>query len=402
MTHLRNLLLAVLSHDTAGLLLAVLWGAGVAGVALAIGGPLRTPLLLLAGLGAALLALAAARHLWVLARARRAHTPPGQLVDMGGYRMHVWAEGQPQPGRPSVVWFAGGHASGYALHHLHRALVGSTRSVLIDRPGTGFSNTGPFPRSTAREADEVVLALQKAGEQGPFVWAGHSFGGLLVANVARRYPQLVHSVVLLDPTPLETIVFGPRLAALRSMQRDAWLGGVLQLFGISLKARREAQMNQTPAYQKTTAALHAVLGPAALAARAVEANAGHYFAQASIYEELTPKGVAAAGWHTVVYDGDLGTLPLWLVAPRDTQDSGVASLPEAQNGSAANAQRMHRFFAATRERYLAASSQAHRVVAPAGAGHNFVYELPDWTVAVMRHIICCEPLPPQATEAPAP
>jgi hypothetical protein len=27
-------------------------------------------------------------------------------------------------------------------------------------------------------------------------------------------------------------------------------------------------------------------------------------------------------------------------------------------------------------------------VAPKGAGHNFVYELPDWTIGVMREAVC--------------
>jgi pimeloyl-ACP methyl ester carboxylesterase len=77
--------------------------------------------------------------------------------------VHVLAEGQARDGRPPVVWFAGGHAGGFAMHHLHRAFRGETRSILIDRPGTGWSDAGPFPRTTAREADEMVLALERAG-----------------------------------------------------------------------------------------------------------------------------------------------------------------------------------------------------------------------------------------------
>ena len=49
---------------------------------------------------------------------------------------------------------------------------------------------------------------------------------------------------------------------------------------------------------------------------------------------------------------------------------------------------MFHFFAATRERYLATSTRARRVVAPAGSGHNFIYEAPEFTIAVMREAIC--------------
>jgi hypothetical protein len=90
----------------------------------------------------------------------------------------------------------------------------------------------------------------------------------------------------------------------------------------------------------------------------------------------------------VVYDRDLGDLPVWLVGPRDDNDSDIGLLPEAQQGSAANAQRMFRFFAATRERYLATSTRSRRVVAPPGSGHNFVYEEAQWTIGVMRELIC--------------
>jgi pimeloyl-ACP methyl ester carboxylesterase len=390
----RDRLLGFFSHEWAGLALAALFSLPCLGLLhmSTIGSPalrgLLSGLVLLVG---ALMALASLRHLWTRARVARALPPPGRLVDLGGYRMHVLAEGQVRDGRPAVVWFAGGHASGYAMHHLHRAFRGETRSILVDRPGTGWSDTGPFPRTTAREADEVVRALQLAGEQGPFIWAGHSFGGLLAANIARRRPDLVHLLVLLDPTPLETIVFGPRLGALKEMRRTAWLGGFAQLFGVNLQARHNARMAQVPAYKQAMEATQAVLGPEVAAASAVQSNAGNLFAQASIYSELSPEGVAAVAWDTVVYDRDLGDLPVWLVGPKDDEDGDIALLPEAQVGGAENARRMFHFFAATRERYLATSTRARRIVAPQGAGHNFVYEMPDWTIAVMREAICGAP-----------
>jgi pimeloyl-ACP methyl ester carboxylesterase len=387
----RNALLAVLSLDAAGLLLATLAGLLFFALALLAPAALRGPLIAVGAALGLLLGLASLRHLWTLSRTRRATPAPGRLIDLGGYRVHLLAEGSVPPGRVPVVWFAGGHASGYAMHHLHRAFRGETRSILIDRPGTGWSDTGPFPRTTAREADEMVLALERAGEKGPFIWAGHSFGGLLAANIARRRPDLVHTLVLLDPTPLETIVFGPRLGALKEMRRTAWLGGFAQLFGVNLQARHNARMAQVPAYKQAMDASQAVLGPEVAAASAVQANAGNLFAQASIYSELSPEGVAAVAWDTVVYDRDLGDLPVWLVGPKDDEDGDIALLPEAQTGGAQNARRMFHFFAATRERYLATSTRARRIVAPKGAGHNFVYELPDWTIAVMSEAICGTP-----------
>ena len=393
MTALRNAALALLSKDAAGLLIAAAVAALFWLVAQATHGALRSALIGLGLLLGAGLALASLRHLGTLSRARRAHPAPGRMIDLGGYRVHLLAEGESRDNRPPVIWFAGGHAAGHAIAHLHRAFRTETRSILIDRPGTGWSDIGPFPRTTAREAEEMISAIEKSGEHGPFVWAGHSFGGLLAANVARRRPDLVHTLVLLDPTPLETIVFGPRLSALGDMRRTAWLGGFAQLFGVNLLRRHEAKMRLNPTYAKAIDATHAVLGAESAAARTVEANAGNFFAQASIYRELSPEGVAACAWDTVVYDRDLGDLPLWLVAPRDDNDNDIGVLPEAQAGSADNARRMFAFFAATRERYLAASTRSRRIVAPKGSGHNFVYEHPQWTIDVMRALVCGTPLP---------
>jgi pimeloyl-ACP methyl ester carboxylesterase len=384
----RDALLSLMSRDWAGLLVALVVAAASAFAARALPGAAAGVVVLGGGVLAAVLAVASLRHLLTLARARRAHPPPGRLVDIGGYRVHLLAEGEARDGRPPVVWFAGGHASGLAIHHLHRALRTETRSILIDRPGTGWSDVGPFPRSTAREAREMVLALERAGETGPFVWAGHSFGGLLAANIARRRPDLVHTLVLLDPTPLETIVFGPRLSALKDMRRTAWMGGIAQWFGVNLNERAAEKSRQNPVYARALDAVERVLGPEVKAARGVEARAGNFFTQASIYRELTPEGVAACAWDTVVYDRDLGNLPVWLVGPKDDQDADIAALPEAQSGGDAQARRMFHFFAATRERYLATSTRSRRVVAPAGTGHNFIYEAPEFSIAVMREAIC--------------
>lgn len=383
----RDLLLTLLSHDCAGLVIAAVVTAFFWALSWAVPENLRMGLKAL-GCGVGLiLAVASLRHIWNLAKVRRQVPPPGQMVDMGGYSIHLLAEGCTHSGSPAVVWFAGGHAGGFAMHHLHRAFRSHTRSILIDRPGTGWSDAGPFPRTTAREAEEMVLALERAGEKGPFVLAGHSFGGLLVANMARRRPDLVHTVVLMDPTPLETIVFGPRLSALTEMRRSAWLGGFMQLFGLNMAIRAEAKARQIPAYAKAMDAARTVLGPEVAAVRAVEFNAAAFFTQASIYSELCPEGVASVAWDTVVYDRDLGDLPVWLVGPRDDNDSDIALLPEAQQGGDTNAKRMFRFFAATRERYLATSTRSQRVVAPAGSGHNFIYEEADWTIGVMREVI---------------
>ncbi|MFF7637474.1 alpha/beta fold hydrolase [Kitasatospora sp. NPDC008050] len=342
-------LLALLSRDWLGVPVAVLVlgaGAGLIGV----GGAWARVLGGLVVAGGALLAAGAVRHLVLLARGERADQPPGRLVEVGGHRMHVLGEGE-AGGGPTVVWMPGGHAPGAEFRELHAVLAGRTRSVLVDRFGTGWSDVGPFPRTTAGEAEELLAALEGAGERGPYVFVGHSFGGLLVANAARRRPDLVAGLVLLDPTPLEVIAFGPPGGQLAAMRRGFLWMAVRQLFGA---------------------------GPAPVD------RAGRGCAAASAFAELSPSGLARVGWETVVYDGDLGSLPLLLVVPRDLI-GGEAVLALARD--AAEAERISRFYLRSRVRYLAASTASRLVHAPDGTGHEFPCEAPEFVVGVVEGLV---------------
>lgn len=321
-------------------------------------------------------------HLVRLARARRRFPPRGRLVDVAGTRIHLVAEGDAAGALP-VVWFGGGHSAGAAMDHMHRVFRGETRSILIDRPGTGWSGTGAFPRTTAREAEEMVAALDRAGEQGPFVLAGHSFGGLLAANIARRYPERVARLVLLDATPLETLVFGPRLAAIRDMRRDALGTALLRLLGFRADLQRR-RLLAGPAGRAAIEDHETRLGEALVASKGIDVGAGARLAEWSIYRELLGPHIGTCGWETVVYDGDLGDMPVWVVAPRSAEE--VAADPQiGQAGGEAT--RMVNFFARSRERYLATSSQSRRIFAPPGATHNFVYEHPDFLIETMREAV---------------
>ena len=383
------------SQDWAGLLIAL--AVALAGVALGWWGHRSAGrwrrysavgVLVLAGL----LAAGSITHVVRTAAARADNPPPGELVDIGGYRLHVLAEGAAR-GKPTVVWLPGGHSAGHYLVHLHDTLKSETRSVLIDRPGTGWSDAGPFPRSTAMEAEEIVRALERAGERSPYLLAGHSFGGLLAANVARRHPELMAGVVLLDPTPPDTIVYAPYNPILGNMRLGLMVSAVFGLFGISEEMLSGAAAAEAdPETARIVQLIEQRLGSDVLASlRAVESGTRARIAAASIYTELSPEGMAARGWDTVVYDGDLGDLPLYLVAPGDMVEFEDFSrtLAEANDaaGQDAFARRVGRFYRNTRERYLAASSRSQRIVTPPGTGHNFPYETPEFVVDVMRRVL---------------
>ena len=388
-----NVILSFLSRDWAGLACGAV--VGLLGAALvATGRPagagwaIGVVIAIIGGL----LAIGALWHLVHVARVRALHPPPGRLVDVGGYRVHVFAEGEVR-GKPSVVWMPGGHAAGFAFHHLHRVLREETRSILIDRPGTGWSDVGPFPRTTAGEAHEVISALDGAGEEGPFVLVGHSFGGLLMANVARRWPARVAALVMVDATPPDTIIYGPRIPGLKQMRSGAVLNALPRLFGIHRDfAERRQRRHAPPAYKRILDLVDERLGEAAAAMRAVEGGTRSACAGASIFAELSASGLAEVAWETVVYEGDLGDLPVLLVAPgtmTDEEFEAVAQMIDQQAGSgrAVDRERLRRFYTRSRERYMTISSRSRRVYAPAGTGHNFPYEAPEFLADVVRSVL---------------
>ena len=128
----------------------------------------------------------------------RAYPPPGQMVDVGGYRLHINCVGT---GSPTVVIESGlGDWSASWSNAVQPAAANTTRVCTYDRAGMGYSQPGPMPRTAARFAEELHRLLQRADIPGPYVLAGHSLGGYTVRLFAAAYPADVAGVVLIDST----------------------------------------------------------------------------------------------------------------------------------------------------------------------------------------------------------
>jgi peptidyl-dipeptidase Dcp len=344
-------------------------------------------------LSAVILAIGAISHLVRVARVDAEYPPPGKIVDVGGFDMHVLAEG-PKDGSangPAVVWFAGAHFGGLGMWAHHKAVRNEVRSILVDRPGTGWSETGPFPVTTASEAEDVMRALEAAGEKGPFIWTGHSFGGLLAANIARRYPDKTAALVLLDPTPPDVLFYGADKKGLASWYLQSYKQGLQRIFGFYRIPEAPAAIAAAEAANKSdpnenTWPDYYFDGQAFAVELARETHAGSSFAGGSALKELSAHGLVERAWDTVVYDGELGDMPLYLVAPGD-EDPTTLPYAESIVGPGPEARRFASFLAAARERFMQASSNSKRVYAPAGTGHNFPNEKPEFITETMLRVV---------------
>jgi pimeloyl-ACP methyl ester carboxylesterase len=78
------------------------------------------------------------------------------------------------------------------------------------------SSTGPMPRTAVDVVADLHALLRAAGVPGPYVFAGHSLGGLFVRLYASTYPRDVVGLVLVDAysEKLETLLTPQQWAAL--------------------------------------------------------------------------------------------------------------------------------------------------------------------------------------------
>jgi pimeloyl-ACP methyl ester carboxylesterase len=123
------------------------------------------------------------------------YPPPGQMVDVGGYRLHINCTGN---GSPTVVIEAGWGDWSSMWGLVQPGVAQTTRVCTYDRAGTGWSEPGPLPRAAGQFAKELHTLLQNANIPGSYVLVGHSLGGLPVRVFAHAYPSEVAGVVLID------------------------------------------------------------------------------------------------------------------------------------------------------------------------------------------------------------
>ena len=126
----------------------------------------------------------------------KAYPPPGQLVDVGGYRLHLNCTGT---GSPTVVIESGmGDWSASWSSWVQPEVAKTTRVCTYDRAGAGWSESGSRPPTVEQFAKELHTLLQNAGIPGPYVLVGHSLGGLTVRVFVHEYAADVAGVVLIE------------------------------------------------------------------------------------------------------------------------------------------------------------------------------------------------------------
>lgn len=125
----------------------------------------------------------------------RKYPPPGRLVDVGGYRLHLNCTGE---GTPTIVMDAGLGGGSLDWSTVQPEVAKFARVCTYDRAGIGWSDAGAEPRTSQQIVKELHTLLGNGGVQAPFVLVGHSLGGINVQLYASQYPNEVAGMVLVD------------------------------------------------------------------------------------------------------------------------------------------------------------------------------------------------------------
>jgi pimeloyl-ACP methyl ester carboxylesterase len=144
------------------------------------------------------------------------------MIKVAGHRLHLHCTGH---GTPTVILEAGN--LGMAAHwvRIQQEVARVARVCSYDRAGMGWSEAARGSRDARQISAQLHSLLSGAGETGPYVLVGHSYGGLYALNHAGQYPAEVVGLVLLDSSHPDQFT---RTAEGQAMfRRTSRLGAVL-------------------------------------------------------------------------------------------------------------------------------------------------------------------------------
>jgi pimeloyl-ACP methyl ester carboxylesterase len=129
------------------------------------------------------------------AQTRPAGPAPGDLIDIGGRKIHVSCAG-PRDGSPTVVFLPGGGGYSSTWSRVQQ-LLPDERTCAVDPAGTGWSDASSVPRTLRQDAFDLNRLLLSANIRTPVVLVGHSIGGSVARIYAAQFGG-VAGMVLVD------------------------------------------------------------------------------------------------------------------------------------------------------------------------------------------------------------
>jgi pimeloyl-ACP methyl ester carboxylesterase len=124
--------------------------------------------------------------------APQGYPPPGQLIEIGGRKLHLNCTGM---GSPTVILVGGAGSFSIDWALVQPKVAQTTRVCSYDQAGFGWSDPGPADETVEQTIGDLHTLLRAAGEKGSYVLAGASIAGIYIQAYQRAYPNDVAALV---------------------------------------------------------------------------------------------------------------------------------------------------------------------------------------------------------------
>lgn len=121
--------------------------------------------------------------------------PPGEFVALEYHRLHVDCRGA---GNTTVLFEAGLGGSALEWLPVRDQIEKRAHTCVYDRAGYAWSDPSPYPRYARQLAVEAAAMLKKRALVHSLILVGHSYGGLVVRELAALPDINVEAMVLID------------------------------------------------------------------------------------------------------------------------------------------------------------------------------------------------------------
>ena len=134
----------------------------------------------------------------------------GRSVDIGGRSLNLFCSGEGQPTvvfesgspfplyKPREMWERGAPRPGYSWFLIQRETAKFTRACWYDRAGSGWSDLGPYPRTSAAQAGDLHALFEAANLRPPYVLVAEVSAALDARVFTSLYPSEVTGLVFVD------------------------------------------------------------------------------------------------------------------------------------------------------------------------------------------------------------
>jgi pimeloyl-ACP methyl ester carboxylesterase len=304
----------------------------------------------------AVLLLAGLVFEWVTERRDARHfAPPGRIVGAGSRNLHLLCQGdgagptiviEQGAGSPSIFWWP-----------VQRTLAKSVRVCTYDRAGYLWSAPAGQGRSITARVDDLHDLLVGSGLPGPFVLVGYSYGGLLIGQLARRFPELIAGVVFVD-APDEPVLYGSQ-----------YLAQSRQLLRIVAAMAFAARFGALRLFNPMLAQLPPEFSAADL--RALKSLAAHPCFLSAMLDDFGSLQRASAQERQAAAPGSLGDIPVSVITHGTPYPAPYDALNEGWNEGQAR---------------LAALSSNSEIVIAAGNGHMIQFDQPGVVIDAIARV----------------